>query len=165
LVAKRAADYAVDRMVYIVGNEQEEYFRTLFDVIKAIGYPFADQCHHLSYGMIALPDGKMKSRTGNVVDADDLAADIQQEAAQVLRDRSPDLSDVHIDQKAEKIAMAAIKFFMLKYDVAKDFVFDPTQSLSFDGETGPYMLYSYARCAQIVAKANSSVILSNAKDL
>lgn len=153
LVAKRAADYAMDRMVYIVGNEQEQYFSTLFQVIKALGYEFADQCHHLSYGMIALPDGKMKSRTGNVIDADDLAEDMHTQAATLLQERYPDLPSQDISTKAETIAMAAIKFFMLKYDVAKDFVFDPAQSLSFDGETGPYMLYTYARCAQIIAKA------------
>jgi len=156
LAAQREADYHMDRMVYVVGNEQEDYFKTLFKVIKALDYPFADQCHHLSYGMIALPDGKMKSRTGNVVDADDLAEDIKNEAIKVLQHRSPDHSDVYIAEKAEIIAMAAIKFFMLKYEVAKDFVFDPAQSLSFDGETGPYMLYSYARCAQIIAKAVQS---------
>lgn len=153
LAAQREADYHMDRMVYIVGNEQEEYFRTLFAVIKALNYPFADQCHHLSYGMIALPDGKMKSRTGNVIDADDLAHDMHSQAATVLRERYPDLPDTERQQKSEAIAMAGIKFFMLKYEVAKDFVFDPVQSLSFDGETGPYMLYSYARCAQILAKA------------
>jgi len=167
LAAQREADYHMDRMVYIVGNEQEIYFRTLFSVIKALNYPFADQCHHLSYGMIALPDGKMKSRTGNVIDADDLAQDMHTQAASVLRERYPDLPDAERKQKSEAIAMAGIKFFMLKYEVAKDFVFDPVQSLSFDGETGPYMLYSYARCAQIVAKAseNSNVILSETKDL
>lgn len=153
LAAQREADYHMDRMVYVVGNEQEDYFKTLFAVIKALDYPFADQCHHLSYGMIALPDGKMKSRTGNVVDADDLAADMHEQAATVLRERYPDLSAEEIATKAEAIAMAGIKFFMIKYEVAKDFVFDPAQSLSFDGETGPYMLYSYARCAQIIAKA------------
>lgn len=153
LAAQREADYHMDRMVYVVGNEQEDYFKTLFAVIKALDYPFADQCHHLSYGMIALPDGKMKSRTGNVVDADDLAADMHEQAATVLRERYPDLSTEEIATKAEAIAMAGIKFFMIKYEVAKDFVFDPAQSLSFDGETGPYMLYSYARCAQIIAKA------------
>lgn len=153
LAAQREADYHMDRMVYVVGNEQEDYFKTLFAVIKALQYPFADQCHHLSYGMIALPDGKMKSRTGNVVDADDLAADMHEQAATVLRERYPDLSTEEISTKAEAIAMAGIKFFMIKYEVAKDFVFDPAQSLSFDGETGPYMLYSYARCAQIIAKA------------
>lgn len=153
LAAQREADYHMDRMVYVVGNEQEDYFKTLFAVIKALNYPFADQCHHLSYGMIALPDGKMKSRTGNVVDADDLASDMHEQAATVLRERYPDLSTEEIATKAEAIAMAGIKFFMIKYEVAKDFVFDPAQSLSFDGETGPYMLYSYARCAQIIAKA------------
>ena len=153
LAAQREADYHMDRMVYVVGNEQEDYFKTLFSVIKALQYPFADQCHHLSYGMIALPDGKMKSRTGNVVDADDLAQDMHEQSAIVLRERYSDLSPEEIATKAESIAMAAIKFFMIKYEVAKDFVFDPAQSLSFDGETGPYMLYSYARCAQIIAKA------------
>lgn len=153
LAAQRELDYHMNKMVYVVWNEQEDYFKTLFAVIKALQYPFADQCYHLSYGMIALPDGKMKSRTGNVVDADDLATDMHAQARAVLAERYPELSTDELDNKAEAIAMAAIKFFMIKYDVSKDFVFDPSQSLSFDGETWPYMLYSYARCAQIVAKA------------
>lgn len=136
LVAQRASDYQIDRMVYVVGNEQEDYFKTLFAVFTALQYPFAAQCYHLSYGMIALPDGKMKSRTGNVIDADTLADEMHAEAIALLRERyGEDLTQKELDTKAESIAMAAIKFFMLKYEVAKDFVFDRKQSLAFEGET------------------------------
>lgn len=157
LAAQREKDYHMDRMVYIVGNEQADYFKTLFLVLEALGYSFATWSYHLSYGMIALPDGKMKSRTGNVVDADTLADDMHKQSADLLRERYTELSDEDITAKAETIALAAIKFFMLKYDVVKDFVFDPAQSLSFDGETWPYMLYTYARCTQIIAKASVSI--------
>jgi arginyl-tRNA synthetase len=153
LADQRWQDYRMDTMVYIVGSEQEQYFKTLFQVFHAMGYNFAWQCHHMSYGMISLPDGKMKSRKGNVVDADNLADDMSSKARDILFERYPHLDQREIDRRSEIISMAAIKFFMLKYDVHKDFVFNREESLSFEGETGPYMLYSYARCAQIVSKA------------
>ena len=97
----------------------------------------------------------MKSREGNVVDADNLIDDMHTQSFDILKERYPDLSDEQLHTKAEAIAMAAIKFFVLKYDATKDFVFDRENSLRFDGETGPYVQYTYARCAGIVAKASN----------
>ena len=145
LVDKRFKTYHMDKMVYVVGNEQDDYFKALFKCFKALEYPFADQCHHLSYGMIELPNGKMKSRTGNVVDADNLIDDLHTVAFQEITTRYPDLDERTAHERAEKIAIGAINFFMIKTDPAKGFVFDPAESLSFEGETGPYVQYTYAR--------------------
>lgn len=152
LVDARFQTYQMDKMVYVVGNEQDDYFRALFKCFKGLWYPFADQCYHLSYGMIELPNGKMKSRTGNVVDADELIEDLHQTSFEEIKKRYPDLDDVTAHTRAEQIALWAINFYMLKIDPAKWFVFDPAESLSFEGETGPYVQYTYARCAAILRK-------------
>ena len=107
--------------------------------------------------MIALPDGKMKSRKGNVVDADNLADDMTAVCVDLLVERYPELDAEEVNHRAQVIAMAAIKMFVLKYDAAKNFVFDKENSLAFDGETGPYVLYSYARAKTILGKADSGV--------
>lgn len=149
----------MDRMVYVVGNEQEHHFQVLFALLKLLGHNFADKCYHLSYGMVSLPDGKMKSREGNVVDADNLADEMHAKAHELLVQRYPDLPDTELHTKAEQIAMAAIKFFILKYDAKKDFIFDREQSLRFDGESGPYVQYTHARCCSILEKVDSKVPL------
>lgn len=146
----RYTDWQMDRMVYVVGNEQADHFKFLFKIFERLGYEFWSKCHHLSYGMISLPDGKMKSREGNVVDADNLADEMQQISLDQLNTRYPDEDNT---QLAEHIAMWAIKFFVLKYDAKKDFVFDRDESLSFDGESGPYLQYTHARCCSIKLKA------------
>ena len=149
----RYEDYHMDRMIYVVGSEQDEHFRSLFELFGRMWYNFADQCYHLSYGMISLPDGKMKSRTGNVVDADNLADDMYTKCVELLVERYCDLDHHEVARRAEVIAMAAIKLFILKYDAKKNFVFDKDHSLAFDGETGPYILYSYARAKTILSKS------------
>lgn len=105
LVDERFKRYHMDKMVYIVGNEQDDYFKTLFRCFKALHYPFASQCHHLSYGMIELPNGKMKSRTGNVVDADNLIEDLHTQSFQEIKKRFPDLDEHIAHERAEKIAL------------------------------------------------------------
>lgn len=157
LVDERFKRYHMDKMVYIVGNEQDDYFKTLFRCFKALNYPFASQCHHLSYGMIELPNGKMKSRTGNVVDADNLIEELHTQSFQEIKKRFPDLDEHIAHERAEKIALWAINFFMIKIDAMKGFVFDPAQSLSFEGETGPYVQYTYARIASLIQKAHESL--------
>lgn len=149
----RYQDYHMDRMIYVVGNEQNDHFKALFELFSRLWYSFANQCYHLSYGMIELPDGKMKSRKGNVVDADNLIDDMHAKCVELLAERHSDLDEVELHRRAEIIAMAAIKLFVLKYDASKNFVFDRENSLAFDGETGPYVLYSYARAKTILAKA------------
>lgn len=153
LVDHRFKTYKMDKMVYIVGNEQDDYFRALFKCFKWLHYPFADQCHHLSYGMIELPNGKMKSRTGNVIDADNLIDELHHISYEEIKKRYSDLDESEAHERAEKIAFWAINFFMLKIDPAKGFVFDPAESLSFEGETGPYVQYTYARSWAIITKA------------
>jgi arginyl-tRNA synthetase len=152
----RYDDFCMDRMIYVVGNEQEDHFRALFHLFKQLGFSFADKCFHLSYGMIELPDGKMKSREGNVVDADTLADEMEGRVRELLLERYPDLDSDEIIHRSRVIAMAAIKFFILKYDAKKGFVFDRDHSLDFAGETGPYVLYSYARCRSILEKQEAS---------
>jgi len=153
LAQLRYDDWNMDRMIYVVGNEQADHFRFLFSILKTMKLPFAEKCHHLSYGYVSLPDGRMKSREGNVVDADNLIEDMHMQSYDILKERYPDLADTELHTRAEKIAMAAVKFFVLKYDATKDFVFDRENSLRFDGETGPYIQYTYARCSSILAKA------------
>lgn len=148
----RYQDYHMDRMIYVVGNEQNDHFKALFELFGRLGYAFADQCYHLSYGMIELPDGKMKSRKGNVVDGDMLIDDMHAKCVELLAERHSDLDEIELHRRAEIIAMAAIKLFVLKYDASKNFVFDRENSLAFDGETGPYVLYSYARAKTILWK-------------
>jgi arginyl-tRNA synthetase len=150
LAALRNKDFAVDGMIYVVGNEQEDHFKALFLLLKKLWFSRAERCYHLSYGMIRLPDGKMKSREGNVVDADTLADSMHAQAYDVLHERYPELSDTYLHSRAEAIAMWAISFFMLKYEAAKDFVFDVHSSLSFEWETGPYIQYTAARCAALL---------------
>ena len=146
----RYDDYQMDRMIYVVWNEQEYHFQVLFELFKILGYDFADKCHHLSYGMIELPDGKMKSREWKVVDADTLADELHQQAKDIILQRNPEEDDV--SAKAESIAMAAIKFYVLFFDAKNNFVFDPKKSISFEGETGPYIQYTHARCCSILKK-------------
>ena len=122
-------------MIYVVGNEQTFYFKQLFAVFAALGYPFVDNCHHLAYGMIELPDGKMKSREGNVIDADNLADDVHATALEQILERYPEIAMDEAHARAEAIAMGAIKFAMLKHDMLKNFVFYKEESLAFDGET------------------------------
>lgn len=148
----RYEDYTMDRMIYVVGNEQEHHFKFLFSIFNALKLPFAQKCHHLSYGMIELPDGKMKSREWNVIDADTLANEMHELCKSMLTERYPELDANELERRAEIIAMGAIKYLIIKYDATKNFVFDKEQSLRFDWETGPYLQYTYARCSALLAK-------------
>lgn len=153
LAELRYEDFQMDRMIYVVGNEQEHHFQVLFALLTLLGHSFAEKCYHLSYGMVSLPDGKMKSREGNVVDADTMADEMHTKAKELLQQRYPELSEQELRDRAEQIALAAIKFFILKYDAKKDFVFDRELSLRFDGESGPYVQYTYARAWSLLEKA------------
>lgn len=148
----RSQDFDFDEMVYIVGNEQEYHFQVLFEVFKKLGWEFGNNCKHFSYGMIELPDGKMKSREGNVVDTDNLIEEITELSLIAVKERYSDIDEKEARERAAAIAMAAIRFFFLKFDPLKNFVFDPKASLSFEGETGPYVQYTYARIASILRK-------------
>lgn len=150
IVQWRFDDFKMDAMVYIVASEQADYFKVLFEIFEALWYSFAKNCLHLSYGMISLPSWKMKSREWTVVEADNLADEMQDEAKKILKERSPDLDEDEVNKRSEAIAMSAIKFFIMRYDVGKNFVFDPKESLSFEGDTGPYLQYTFARANNLL---------------
>ncbi len=161
MAKKRYEDYKFDEMLYVVGNEQEFHFKVLFEIFRRLGWKFAGNCYHFSYGMVELPEGKMKSREGNVVDIDELIDSVTALAKEGLIERYPELDAAELSRRTEIIAMAAIRFFFLKFDPQKNFVFNPKESLSFEGETGPYVLYAYARICSIFAKLGQKPDLSS----
>lgn len=151
-------DFATERSIYVVGSEQDYHFKCLFWILKALGFEWAANYQHLSYGMVYLPEGKMKSREGTVVDADDLLVQMTKMAAVEIQKRytKEDFDEVECETRARKIALGAIKFYLLKFSPRSDIHFDPTSSLSFDGQTGPYCLYTYARASTILKKVGQS---------
>lgn len=153
-------DFGLDRSIYVVGSEQNHHFHTLFAILKALGHEWANECHHLSYGMVYLPDGKMKSREGKVVDADNLIKEMTALAAEEVQKRDPDnkLSESEMSERAAKIGIGAIKFYLLRVGPQQDIYFDPKESISFDGMTGPYCQYAYARICGISRKAEDGKI-------
>jgi len=151
-------EFKIDKSVYVVGNEQNYHFDVLFkilDELKKLGYDFAPENYHLSYGMVFLPSGKMKSREGTVVDADNFMDEIEEMAMGEIKKRNK-IDDEKLAELSRKISLGAIKFFLLKYDEHKDFVFNPEESLSFEGETGPYLQYSLVRAKKILEKSEES---------
>ena len=154
----------VNGMIYTVGNEQDYHFKVLFLILKKLGYSWAEHLYHLSYGMVDLPSGKMKSREGTVVDADDLIAEMSQTAKSISEElgKIDDLSETEKEQLYKTIGMGALKYFMLKVDPRKRMLFDPNESVDFQGNTGPFIQYTYARIQSILRKANESGISSKA---
>ena len=154
IAKKKYEDFKYDKSIYVVGNEQNYHFQILFKVLKKLGFNSVEGCYHFSYGMIDLPEGKIKSREGTTVDADNLVEEVVSLAKQEIEKRYDSLDKKEIADRAKKIAMAAILFFILKYDPKKDFTYNPAESLSFEGETGPYCQYVYARIQSIIRKSN-----------
>lgn len=152
----RHDDFPFDRLVYVVGNEQEYHFKVLFYAFKKLGFDWADQLHHLSYGMVNLPEGKMKSREGTVVDADDLVEQLENLVVEEIKNkgREEDLDDVK--GTAHAIALGALNYYLLHISPLKDMVFNPKESLSFTGNTGPYMQYMGARISSMLRKFGES---------
>jgi arginyl-tRNA synthetase len=145
--------YKLDKSIYIVGSEQNDYFDKLKKTISHLGMPeIADKIEHYSYGMITLPSGKMKSREGTVVDADNLILDVRNEALDILKIKNPEKQDSELQEESRIIGDCALRYFILKYDAKKDFVFDINSSLSFEGNSGPYILYTYARICSLLNK-------------
>lgn len=149
-------DFLAQGSVYVVGNEQEYHFKVLFNLLKKLNFPSAENLKHLAYGMVELPEGKMKSREGKVVDADDLIEEVTQLAAGEIQKRYPDLSTSEVNERAKIVALAAIKYRLIGVDIFKNIVFDPNEALSFEGNTGPYLLYTYARAGAVLSKADES---------
>lgn len=142
-------------LIYTVGNEQNHHFKVLFTILKKLGYTWADGCYHLSYGMIELPEGKMKSREGTVVDADDLMYSIVQDAKSTTQERGhiEGMSENDKENLYSTIGMGGLKYFLLKVDPKKGMVFDPKESIDLNGNTGPFIQYAYARIQSLLAKA------------
>jgi arginyl-tRNA synthetase len=143
-----------DKYVFVVGNEQAYHFQVLFEVLSRLGFGDTEKFYHFAYGMIGLPEGKMSSRKGNVIYADELLDELVEEAQQNLsrRELTAQLSEDERTRRARAIAMGALSFFILKFNPLSNFIFDKKQALSFEGETGPYLMYTYARIQSILRK-------------
>jgi len=158
LAVKRWNEHHAERVFYVVGDEQLYHFKVLFKILELFGYEWIkDHYVHVSYGMINLPEGKMKSREGTVVDADNLIKEIEALAKEEIIKRISDLEDKELSQRAETIALSALKFFILKVDLKTTMTYDSKASLDFEGDTGPYIQYTYARLKSILAKAGESL--------
>ncbi len=151
----RYEDYSFDKHIYVVGNEQDYHFKVLKIVLGKFGYEWSKNLEHFSYGMVELPDGKMKSREGKVVDADDLLAEMKKTAMQKTDElgKLDGLSDDEKNEIIRKISLAALKYFILKVDPKKNMTFNPAESIDFNGNTGPFIQYTYARINSLVRKA------------
>jgi arginyl-tRNA synthetase len=169
-------DHNLNFSIWVVGSEQEYHFKCLFQILADLGYEWAQDCYHLSYGMVYLPEGKMKSREGKIVDADDLIAEMKKLAADEILRRDPEgsLSDDEVNRRAEIIGIGAVKFYLLRVRPTQSINFDPVESISFDGFTGPYCQYAYARIFGILEKAAAAnlnpdntdfALLGNAEEL
>lgn len=149
---KRVEDFGVDRMIYTVGNEQDYHFKVLFLILQKLGYDWAEDFYHLSYGMVDLPSGKMKSREGKVVDADDLMYDMKLTAKQISEEHGKVDGYIEKDKQSlyQIIGLGALKYFILKVDPKKRIVFNPKESVDFQGNTGPFIQYTHARIQSIL---------------
>lgn len=145
----------IQKLIYTVGNEQDYHFQVLFKILKKLGYEWADQLFHLSYGMVELPEGKMKSREGTVVDADDLMQEMYETAKSKAQElgKLETLSDEEKEASYETVGLGALKYFMLKVDPKKKMLFNPAESIDFNGNTGPFIQYTYARIQSLLSKA------------
>ncbi|MBT2620872.1 arginine--tRNA ligase [Chryseobacterium sp. ISL-6] len=145
----------IQKLIYTVGNEQDYHFQVLFKILKKLGYAWADQLFHLSYGMVELPEGKMKSREGTVVDADDLMQEMYATAKSKAQElgKLEHLSDEDKETSYETVGLGALKYFMLKVDPKKKMLFNPADSIDFNGNTGPFIQYTYARIQSLLTKA------------
>lgn len=154
----RYEKFKMDKLVYVVADEQDYHFKALFEIIKKLKEPYADGLYHLSYGMVELPEGKMKSREGTVVDADDLIHELIMEATSTAQERGEisELSKAEQSIAIKNIAMAALKFFMLKVHPKKRMIFNPKESLDMQGQTGPYVQNAYVRIQSVLRKSLNS---------
>lgn len=168
---ERFQTFNIDKLIYVVGNEQDYHFKVLFLILKKLGYEWADQLEHLSYGMVNLPEGKMKSREGTVVDADILMEDMFQTAKEISAElgKLDDYTEEEKNQLYETIGQGALKYFILKVDPKKGILFNPKESVDFNGNTGPFIQYTYARIQSILRKEQAgnfdekSIVLNDAE--
>lgn len=146
----------LNQLIYTVGNEQDYHFKVLFKILDKLGYNWAKECYHLSYGMVELPHGKMKSREGTVVDADDLLKEMFETAAETTKElgKVDDFNEQELNELYHTIGSGALKYFMLKVDPKKKMLFDPKESVDFNGHTGPFIQYTHARIKSVLGKAD-----------
>ena len=151
----RHNDFGAEQLIYVVGNEQDYHFKVLKLILGKLGFDWADKVYHLSYGMVELPNGKMKSREGTVVDADDLIAEMEVTAEEMCRDhgKNDDMTPDQLKALYHMLALGALKYFILKVDPTKNMLFNPAESIDFNGNTGPFIQYTHARICSIVRKA------------
>jgi arginyl-tRNA synthetase len=149
---ERHQDWPFDRLIYVVGSEQQYHFKILFETLRRLGYAWASDLHHLAYGMVNLPSGRMKTREGTVVDADDLVDELASLAAKEIEAKGREEVVGDFNAVAEKIALGALHYYLLQTGPLKDMLYDPEQSLSFTGDTGPYIQYMGARASSIIRK-------------
>lgn len=149
----RYQDFPIDRMIYVVGNEQNYHFQVLSLLLDRLGFKWGKDLCHFSYGMVELPEGKMKSREGTVVDADDLIDTMVASAAEMSADRFKDMSAEEAAEVARIVGLGALKYFLLRVDPRKNMLFNPKESIDFNGNTGPFIQYTYARIRSVLRKA------------
>lgn len=154
-------------MIYTVGNEQDYHFKVLFLILKKMGYSWAEKCFHLSYGMVDLPSGKMKSREGTVVDADDLMADVVQKAKEMTQERGhiEGMSEEEKENLYNMIGMGGLKYYLLKVDPKKRMLFNPEESVDLNGNTGPFIQYAHARISSLLRKGGDLTLIDSKVDL
>ena len=153
LAITRHGEWPFDKLIYVVANEQIYHFKVLFYIMKQLGYEWYTGLYHLAYGMVNLPEGKMKSREGTVVDADDLITDLKNSALKEIASKGREDAVGNPEEVAEKVALGALHYFLLQVDAMKDMLFNAQESLSFNGNTGPYIQYMGARISSILRKA------------
>lgn len=159
----RHDDWAFNEMIYVVASEQNYHFKILFHILKKLGFDWTDKLYHLSYGLVNLPSGRMKSREGTVVDADDLIDNLHADALKAIADRERDV-ELDADDVAEKVALSALHYYLLNVAPVKDMLFNPEESLSFNGNTGPYLQYMGARISSILRKAKETGVEPDTSD-
>lgn len=152
----RFRDFPIDKMVYVVGNEQNYHFQVLAILLDRLGFKWGKDLKHFSYGMVELPEGKMKSREGTVVDADDLIATMVADAGETAAERLAEMPEDEAREVARKVGLGALKYFLLKVDPKKNMLFNPKESIDFNGDTGPFIQYTYARIRSVLRKAAES---------
>lgn len=163
----RQDDYKASKLIYVVGNEQNYHFDVLAKILKKLDFEWANHIYHLSYGMVELPDGKMKSREGKVVDADDLMEDMFQTAKRLTQElgKVDDFEKEEADQLFEMVGLGALKYFMLKVDPKKSMMFNPEESVDFTGNTGPFIQYTYTRIQSLKRKASKEGLIADSTAL
>lgn len=155
---RRHDDYPFTSLIYVVGSEQAYHFKVLFYILKKLGYSWADELYHLSYGMVNLPDGRMKSREGTVVDADDLLSELEELAKDEIIAKGREALVDDVNKTAHSIALSALNYYLLEVTPSRDMIFDSKKSISFNGNTGPYLEYMGARISSILKKAKEEGI-------